>query len=239
MRLLRGLSTPQLESLWIQLLSSRSDDLSSDEALRLLFRLDEALYALEGKKAVEYDGGLHTKHRHTGYHDFFIDHIRPDERILDIGCGVGALAFDVADRSKAHVTAIDHNANQIAQASRQYSHPRVQYVVGDAMQELPGGPFDAVVLSNVLEHLTERPAFLRRIRDTVSPSRFLIRVPLLERDWRVPLKQELGVEWRLDPTHETEYTLESFAQEMEDAGLRINSQVVKWGEIWAVVLPDL
>ena len=237
-RMLKYLSIPQLESLVYQLLSSRTDDMSSDEALRLLFRLDAALYTLEGKKSVDYDGGIHTKHRHTRYHDFFVNHIQPDERILDVGCGIGALAYDVAEKSKAHVTAIDLSPNNIAKACQRYSHPRVKYVVGDAMQRLPGGPFDVVILSNVLEHLKERPVFLGHIKEVVSPNRFLIRVPLFERDWRVPLKRELGVEWKLDSTHETEYTLESFAKEMGGAGLRIDSQVVKWGEIWAVVLPN-
>lgn len=92
-----------------------------------------------------------------------------------------------------------------------------------------------VVLSNVLEHLPRRPAFLRQIQQLVKPSRILIRVPLFERDWRVPLKRELGVEWRLDQTHETEYTLESFAEEMAAAGLHITHQQVRWGEIWAEV----
>jgi len=65
----------------------------------------------------------------------------------------------------------------------------------------------------------------------------LIRVPLFERDWRVPLKRELGVEWRLDSTHMTEYTLESFAEEIAGAGLSIIHQEVRWGEIWAEVRP--
>ena len=221
-----------------QLLSSRTDDMSSDEALRLLFRLDAVIYSLEGKKSVDYDGGIHTKHRHTRYHDFFVNNIQPDERIFDIGCGIGALAYDVAEKSKAHVTAIDLSPDNIEKACQRYSHPRVKYVVGDAMQRLPGGPFDGVILSNVLEHLKERPVFLGHIKKAVSPNRFLIRVPLFERDWRVPLKRELGVEWKLDSTHETEYTLESFAKEMDGAGLRIDSQVVKWGEIWAVVVPN-
>jgi SAM-dependent methyltransferase len=237
MRMLRYLSITQLESLICQLLSSRTNEMSSDEALRLLFRLDAALYSLEGKKAVDYDGGIHTKHRHTRYHDFFINNIQPDERILDVGCGIGALAYDVAEKSQAHVTAIDLSPNNIAKASKHYNHPRVRYIVGDVMQRLPDGTFDVVILSNILEHLKERPVFLRRIREAVSPSRLLIRVPLFERDWRVPLKRELGVEWRLDSTHETEYTLESFAKEMFAAGLRIDCQVVRWGEIWAVTLP--
>ena len=96
---------------------------------------------------------------------------------------------------------------------------------------------DVVILSNILEHLPARPFFLKYLQEVAMPSRILIRVPLFERDWRVPLKVELGVDWRLDPTHETEYTLESFASEMEAAGLRLQQQEVRWGEIWAEVIP--
>ncbi len=62
-----------------------------------------------------------------------------------------------------------------------------------------------------------------------------MRAPLFERDRRVPLKKERGVEWRLDPIHETEYTLESLIREIEAAGLKIARQQVRWGEIWAKV----
>jgi ubiquinone/menaquinone biosynthesis C-methylase UbiE len=211
--------------------------MSSAEALRFLFRLDAALYSLEGQKAIDYDGGIHTKHRHTRYHDFFVKHIQPAERVLDIGCGSGALAYDVAEKSQAQVTAIDLNVENIAKAHQRYSHPRVKYIVGDVLQKLPDGPFDVILLSNVLEHMQERSGLLRHLQEVMSPSRFLIRVPLFERDWRVPLKRELGVEWKLDASHEKEYTLESFAEEVVAAGLRIDYQVVKWGEIWAVTVP--
>jgi len=232
-RVLNILSVPKFESLIYQLVSAKADRMPSAEALRFLFRLDTVLYSLEGQKAIDYDGGTHTKHRHTRYHDFFIKNIRPAERILDIGCGIGALTYDVAEKSQAHVTAIDLNPENIAKASQRYSHPRVRYVVGDVLQELPNGPFDVIILSNVLEHQKERSAFLRHIQRVVCPSRFLIRVPLFERDWRVPLKKELGVEWRLDSTHETEYTLESFAEEIAEAKLTITHQEIRWSEIWA------
>ncbi|MCI5207527.1 MAG: hypothetical protein D3910_01745 [Candidatus Electrothrix sp. ATG2] len=75
--------------------------------------------------------------------------------------------------------------------------------------------------------------FLRKVARKTGAKRFLIRVPLYERDWRVPLKKELGVEWRLDVTHETEYTLESFEQELHEAGMQLVHQEVRWGEIWA------
>lgn len=193
---------------------------------------------LEGQLAVAYGGGLHTKHRHMRYHDFFVNRIRTGERVLDIGCGIGAVAHAVAEKSNAEVVGIDMSKANIAVAHHRHSHPRVRYLVGNALQDLPGERFDVVILSNVLEHLSERPAFLRRLQEVVRPSRFLIRVPLFERDWRVPLKRELGVEWRLDSTHETEHTLDSFAEEMTAAKLRIIHQEVRWGEIWAEGVPD-
>ncbi len=63
--------------------------------------------------------------------------------------------------------------------------------------------------------------YLRVLKKEQAPPGFLIRVPLFERDWCAGLKRELGLEWRLDHTHETEYTLESFKTEMEQAGLEI------------------
>jgi ubiquinone/menaquinone biosynthesis C-methylase UbiE len=238
MRVSCFLSTPHLESLICRIITSRIGRVSSAEALSFLFRLDTAIYLLEGQKAIDYNGGIHTKHRHTRYHDFFIQNIRPDERVLDIGCGIGALAYDIAERSRAQVTAIDLKPEAIAKASQHYKHPRVRYLVGDVMQKLPDGPFDVIILSNVLEHMKERSEFLVQLQRASSPSRLLIRVPLFERDWRVPLKKELGVEWRLDPTHKTEYTMESFLEEIAAAGLRITHQEIRWSEIWAEAVPS-
>lgn len=213
------------------------DRLPPDKVLRLLFRLENAIYVLQGRMAVRYGDGVHTKHRHTRYHDFFVTRVKEGERILDIGCGHGAVAYDLAQRGGVHVVGIDLDEGNIGEARKQHAHERVEFVVGDVLTDLPESAFDGVILSNVLEHLPDRSDFLRRVRQAAAPSYFLIRVPLFERDWRVPLKRELGVEWRLDPTHMTEYTLESFSSEMDDAGLRVTHLEVRWGEIWARAVP--
>ena len=221
-----------------KLIEWRANVLPPAQALRFLFYIENQIYPIQGRKAIEYDGGIHTKHRHLRYHDFFVNRIKPDERVLDIGCGIGALAYKVAQKAGAFVTAIDISTKNIDQAKAMHPHPRVTYLVGDAMKQLPDGAFDIVILSNVLEHLPERPKFLNQIRKTVSANKFLIRVPLFERDWRIPLKRELGIDFRLDATHKTEYTLESFDREIIEAGMRITYQEVRWGEIWGEVVPD-
>lgn len=233
---LRALPTVQVEEVVTQAVCDRVGALSPRDGLCFLFRMGTAFYPVLGRKAVEYGGGVHTKHRHTRYHDFFVHRIRTEELVLDIGCGIGAVAYDIAERAGAQVVGIDLSPQNIAIARERYRHPRLEFMVHDGTQPLSGRSYDVVVLSNILEHLPDRPAFLRRIQQAANPLRVLIRVPLFERDWQVPLKKELGLEWRLDETHETEYTLESFLDEMAEAGFTIRHQEVRWGEIWAEVV---
>lgn len=214
------------------LISRRINKKTPEKALRLLFSLDTLLYGAQGQQAIAYDGGIHTKHRHMKYHDFFTSRVTTADRVIDIGCGNGAVAFDVA-KIAAKVVGIDINADNITVAQGQFQSPNLEFRVGDALEALPEEEFSVIILSNVLEHLPARAEFLRRAQETLQPKRTLIRVPLFERDWRVPLKKELGVEWRLDATHEIEYTLESFADEMAEAGLKTKHLEVRWGEIWA------
>lgn len=227
------LSPQRVLGIILKIIRALCSRLKPAEALRFLFELDSALYRLEGKYAVAYGSGVHPKHRLIRYHDFFIRRIRQGERVLDIGCGRGELARDIAEKSGAWVTGIDLNSEHINAAQTQNAHKRVCYIVGDALRDLPRERFDVVVLSNMLEHIVDRQSLLTTVVQRISPRSILLRVPLFEREWRVPMKQELGVEWRLDPTHETEYTLESFAEEMERAGLQVLYQEVRWGEIWA------
>ena len=204
--------------------------------LRLLLQLNNQIYALTGKLACEYGGGLHPKHRLMRYHDFFVNRLSPGEKVIDIGCGNGALACDMA-KGGAVVTGIELNEDSLREAREKYSHKNLSYVCGDVLTDLPDKQFDVAVMSNVLEHLPNRVEFLQTAQEKLHPKRWLIRVPLYERDWRVPLMEELGIDYRLDPTHFTEYTQESFAEEMGQAGFEIDYMEIRWGEIWGEVWP--
>jgi SAM-dependent methyltransferase len=215
--------------LWVVAL--RTKTLSAKEAARFLMLLDNKLYSLHGNAAVRYGNGIHTKHHHMRYHDFFVNRIGKNEKVLDVGCGIGAVANSVAKRSGAMVTGIDLDRSNIEKARAEFNHDNIIYILGDALSDLPNEKFDIVILSNVLEHIEKRVEFLKQLCLTLSTQRLLIRVPLFERDWRVPLKKELGIDYRLDSTHFTEYTHESFLDEMKEAGLTITHLESRWGEI--------
>ncbi|MCK4735348.1 MAG: class I SAM-dependent methyltransferase [Methanophagales archaeon] len=237
-RWLKRLSPSTRADVLMQMIRLSVQDASPKNTLLFLFELENQLYQLEGKAAVDYGKGIHTKHRHTRYHHFFINNLKPGERVLDIGCGNGFLSYDMAAQvPEVTVVGIDLNEDNVRYAREHYKHPNLNFIHGDALKELPDGTFDVVTLSNVLEHIELRIEFLKKIVQQIKPKRLIIRVPVFERDWRVPLKKELGMDYRLDSTHCIEYTQEEYFEELLQAGLKATLVEFRWAEIWSVVEP--
>ena len=203
--------------------------------LRELMVFEEQLMYHLHQAAIRYEGGIHPKHRLMEYHRFFVDRIEKGEKILDVGCGKGTVAMSMAE-SGALVTGLDLNADNITFARKKYRHKNLKFICGDVTTDVPAGPYDVIVMSNVFEHIRDRVELLKKLRDRFSPKRFLFRVPMVNRHWLVPLKRELGMPYFIDSTHFTEYTLSSFKQEIEAAGLKVHQYESAWGEIWAEIL---
>jgi 2-polyprenyl-3-methyl-5-hydroxy-6-metoxy-1,4-benzoquinol methylase len=201
--------------------------------LKLLMRLHNFCYSNISWLAPIAEGGIHPKHRLTNYHQFFIDNISNGDTVLDIGCGNGFLTSDIAKKA-GNVTAIDMSERNIEIARRDFSRDNIDYICGDVTEFNFEKGYNVITLSNLLEHIANRQDFLARIRGLAD--KFLIRAPMVNRDWLTYYKRESGIEYRLDPTHKIEYTLESFAQELAEAGMKIEKASLQFGEIWAVVL---
>lgn len=176
--------------------------------------------------------GQHPKHDIQKYHEFFVQNVRPADRVLDVGSGHGDVSFAVAKKAKA-VVGIDISTKNIARAMKSFQRDNLTFIAGDALTHEFSGPFDTIILSNVLEHIEHRVSFLKKL-SAIAPI-ILIRVPMITRDWLAVYKRNEGFEYRLDDTHFIEYDELTFAEEMKEAGLTIDYQRVTFGELYAVV----
>lgn len=215
--------------LWLKTIASQPD---KRRAMRQLLELHQDTYEGADRGAIAYDRGVHAKHRLMHYHDFFVERIERDERVLDVGCGKGELAYDIAERAGATVLAVDASPWMLEFARERFAHPRVTYTEADAVGFAPDRPVDVAVLSNVLEHIGPRTELLRALRDDAGARRLLVRVPVAERDWTVPLRRELGLPHFSDPEHKVEYDPELLRDELERGGWSMGAPILRWGEIW-------
>lgn len=199
--------------------------------IKLALRLHNIIYKLIACLAIKAENGLHPKHRLMNYHQFFLSNITKGDKVLDVGCGNGALTFDLSKKA-GFITGIDLGEQNIKAAKNRFNAENIEYRTGDATKNLDNQFYDVVVLSNVLEHLSNRSEFLKKLRG--STSKILIRVPMIDRAWVTLYKKELEVEWRLDKTHVIEYSLASFHEELKEGGLNLDKHTIQFGEIWAV-----
>ncbi|HEX6199668.1 MAG TPA: class I SAM-dependent methyltransferase, partial [Thermoanaerobaculia bacterium] len=86
--------------------------------------------------------------------------LRPGERVLDLGCGLGTLAEHLSDRSGARVVGIDRCAPAVRAARRRTAgkRDRLDFRRGD-LRELAGlagdGPWDALIAVDSLYFLDD------------------------------------------------------------------------------------
>ena len=218
-------------------LESRGPD--TGRALARLFTVADALEHVINERAMIHGKGVHPKHGLTNYHAFFVGRIADGENVLDIGCGYGAVARSIARaHPQARVTGLDYDKGRLQQARASDNPPNLSFVESDATKSVPQGPWDVVVLSNVLEHISDRVGFLQALIATTRAKRFLIRVPLFERDWKMAMRRAVGANYYSDPDHKIEPTQAEFREETRRAGLVTDELITPWGEICATLHPE-
>jgi trans-aconitate 2-methyltransferase len=105
--------------------------------------------------------------------------LRPDHRLLEIGCGVGTLTQLLAEEldPRGSVVGVDFSARSVeAAGERLASFANVELVVGDALEVELHRSFDVVVLPDVIEHipLEHHGALFARVAAWVRPDGFVL-----------------------------------------------------------------
>lgn len=215
-----------------------SRDNAPREGLARLLCLKDKVDWVINERAMNYGNGEHPKHRLTQYHQFFINRITNGHRVLDVGCGYGSVSRSIAiAHPSSEVVGVDRNHKVLELALTYSNPPNLRFLKGDATQMLPTGTWDTVVLSNVLEHIDNRVAFLKNLQKSTGANQYLIRVPLFERDWQMALRRELGISFFSDCDHKIEHTRDEFLAELDLSGLTATELITVWGEIWATCSP--
>ena len=123
--------------------------------------------------------------------------LHPGERLLDIGCGSGWFSA-LCQEAGARVWALDMAPAGVARARARF--PSVPYFQAGDVYDLPfaEGAFDAVVLSEVVEHLEHLDRALQQVRRVLKPGgRVLVSVP-----YRETILEHLCIHCnRLTPSH--------------------------------------
>jgi 2-polyprenyl-3-methyl-5-hydroxy-6-metoxy-1,4-benzoquinol methylase len=206
-----------------------------ENALNLMLVLHSFSYSMASRIAVRVEK-RHPKLRIQRYHEWFCGRVNQDAMVIDIGCGKGYLTSKLAEVSK-NVMGVDIVKDNILIAQSEYGGCGATFVHADATDMGSyNRTFDVVILSNVLEHIHNRVKFLVEISGLINEGGYiLLRVPMYDRDWITAYKKERGLEWRLDPTHYTEYTMPSLQKELSCAGLHIQDVNIIYGECFGVV----
>ncbi|MGH3079760.1 MAG: methyltransferase domain-containing protein [Gaiellaceae bacterium] len=162
-------------------------------------------------------------------HNLVVEFVPEHSSVLEFGCATGYMSRVLTERRGARVTGIEIDPEAAAQASAYCD----RVIVGDAEtldlgEHLGEERFDAVLFADVLEHLRDPTAILRRVRPFVADggsvvasipnvAHISVRLALLGGEFRY---RDLGL---LDDTHLRFFTRASIVDLFESAGFVVST----------------
>lgn len=196
---------------------------------RSYIEISDLFYSASNLLLTEANASIHPKHDIMKYEEFFLRFIKQTDLVIDLGAGTGFVASKIAQHAK-WVTAIEISAKKIKLAKERHPSNNIDFINCDIFDYKYDKIYDVCILSNVLEHISDRIGLLTKIYN-ISNS-LLIRVPAIDRDWQPLWRKKNNIEWRTDETHYVEYLQEELEEELFSCGWKIDVFERKWGEFY-------
>ncbi len=150
-----------------------------DEARRRHGRLQAAHWDAVARRSDARPGlGGHYHRRLASIHKHLV---MPGLRVLELGCGCGDL---LAALRPAYAVGVDISPEMVARATAR--HPGFRFVCGDAAEVDLEGPFDVVILSDLVNDLWDVQRVLERVHQVCAPRGRVI-LNFYSRLWEMPL----------------------------------------------------
>lgn len=197
---------------------------------KLVLGLKRAFFFLDlfeeyiNELSVKYYNGKHPKHfLWVDHYKFIIDNINSGEEILDVGCGASLSYIQELAKKQVKIDAIDLNHILIQKCRNENIFKNINFFVLDITKELPDKNYDVVILSHVLEHLSEPRELLRKLKKITQ--KVIIRLPRYDDHWMYLVKKDLGMFYYKDRDHRREYTIKTAKDLIEGTGWEIITSI--------------
>jgi 2-polyprenyl-3-methyl-5-hydroxy-6-metoxy-1,4-benzoquinol methylase len=154
---------------------------------------------------------------------FLLGHVRAGERVLDVGCGEGRFAAELA-AAGAQVVGLDVAAEPLRRARERDPELDLRQMPAEGAWPLPDASFDAVWAGEVIEHVADTAGWLSELRRVLrSGGSVLLSTPehghLQRLRWALaPRAFEAHFDPRAD--HLRFYTRRTLSELLEDFGFR-------------------
>jgi SAM-dependent methyltransferase len=144
-----------------------------------------------------HDGLARSRQARRYFYDYMTRviqaHVPPGQRVLDVGCGSGHV---LAALQPSYGVGIDLSPKAVAAARAAHGQPPLRFLEGDgtdpAVLSASGGPFDTILLFNVVTHLADVQQAFENLRP-LTHSRTRVLVYSYSRLWQPALRLAEGL----------------------------------------------
>lgn len=112
-------------------------------------------------------GGIETTKEFVGKLD-----LKPGQKVLDVGCGIGGGDFYMADNFDVHVVGIDLSINMVSFALERAigRSCTVEFEVADCTKKVyPDNSFDVIYSRDTILHIMDKPALFKSFYNWLKP----------------------------------------------------------------------